>query len=272
MAGLILYLRSAASAVVSGQTTNVHTLSTALGAAVANDGTAFIEIVNSNNNIGPGTNISGGPTGIITTNGKGWIYDTSLQGNTILAGTWTVNPSLIRGSGGAHTGNLHCEIYKVTANTTNVVNVFLIASGNSLSNNAATLSLAATPTKFPFTIQGGQAKFNRNEYLYIQFFWLDQTVGTGVFGNQVDNTTAATAANVLSPNMITTPGTKIRSNGTFSSPEFLEGGSDVTDGRMKMYAGNNNTRILNMVEISGGGISRLYANGTFNTNSFSEVG
>ncbi len=59
--------------------------------------------------------------------------------------------------------------------------------------------------------------------------------------------------------------TKMFSNGSFLTHNFVEGG---TDGRMKMYP-NNTTQILNMVETTG--IMKFYANGTFASNAFIET-
>ena len=67
--------------------------------------------------------------------------------------------------------------------------------------------------------------------------------------------------------------TRVYANGQFYSTQFVEATSAAVGNKcnLKMY-GNNTTQIQKMVEYVGtSGISRLYANGTFATNSFSEL-
>ena len=62
---------------------------------------------------------------------------------------------------------------------------------------------------------------------------------------------------------------KMYSNGQFFSTHFEEKGTAVTDGRMKLYS-NGTTQILNINEIISTRANKLFANGMFLCNAYSE--
>jgi hypothetical protein len=192
MAALTLYLRSTASSTVSGNS-SVHQLSATEGSTSGGtaDGTAFVETVNTEYNVGPGTATAITHNGTITASGKGWIYDTQPL-EDFLSGTWTVDFELKRASGGTHTGVATCEVYKVTATTTVITAVTLIGTAAT-----SAVSLTTSAARYSTTFSGSQITFASGNYLYIQFFWKASAVGTGVFSNLVDDSSSTVASLIL---------------------------------------------------------------------------
>jgi hypothetical protein len=203
MAALTLFLRSAASGVVSSNA-SVHTLSAAAGSAAVADGTAFAGVVSTNYNVGPGTRTVTTPGGTITGTGMGWIYDTQPLA-TFAAGTWTVKFLAQRTGGGTYTGNLIGEVYKVTVTTSVVTAVTLIGTADS---GAITINGLQSSGTF----SGSQITFGANEYLYVQYFYECTGAGAGNFENFVDQT-SATAAQIITTTTVSAVGAPILMGG-----------------------------------------------------------
>ena len=112
-----------------------------------------------------------------TPDGNGWIYDTSLSGNTLTGGTFT--PTLrVRVSGGSATVDFYVELYKYNSSGNTYTSIgSVVSTGNSLTTAFSVLTPSNTISPMAF---------GANDYFYYE-----------VWANVTANSTGSGAATLI---------------------------------------------------------------------------
>lgn len=127
----------------------------------------------------------GGPP---TPDGHGWLFDsTSLVGESLPAGNWTLHCTLQTSDAGAPTGNLTARLYVL-----NILGAVYTPVGSATITG---LTLSEAGATYTFTLAGVSVAVASGDYLYLDFYWQQTGGGTGstLTGYVVSNTSSGKA-------------------------------------------------------------------------------